>query len=115
MKIKDFAEKTGLSESAVRYYERIGVLRPVGRLRNGYREFDDEDIEWMLFVNRLKSTGMPMGKIVDFSRFRELGNSTLPQRLSMLEEHERHLVQEIDRKTNHLQELREKIALYRKP
>ncbi len=42
MKIKDFAKTTGLSDSAVRYYERIGVLPAVGRLKNGYREFDDD-------------------------------------------------------------------------
>jgi DNA-binding transcriptional MerR regulator len=114
VRIKDFAKITGISESAIRYYERIGVLHTARRLKNGYREFGDEDVQWMDFVTRLRKTGMPIVKIVEFSKLRELGNSTLPKRMAMLEEHERRLIHEIDERTNSLQKLREKIALYRK-
>jgi len=114
MKISDFAASIGLSESAIRYYERIGVLPTVGRLTNGYREFDDEDVQWMDFVNRLRNTGMPIGKIVQFSKLRELGESTAPQRLAILEEHEKRILQELDEKATNLQKLQDKIELYRK-
>jgi len=115
MKIKDFSTRTGLSESAIRYYERMGVLLSVGRSANRYREFDDEDVEWMEFVLRLRNTGMPIGRIADFSRLRELGNSTLSERKKMLKDHEVRLVHEIGEKTENLQKLREKIALYESP
>ena len=112
MKIKDFATMTGLSESAIRYYERVGVLHSVGRLTNGYREFDDKDVQWIEFVTRLRNTGMPISGIVEFSRLRALGNSTLLARKKILEDHERRIVHEIDEKTGNLKKLREKIALY---
>ena len=113
MKIKDFAAITGLSESTIRYYERVGVLHSVGRLRNGYREFDGEDLQWIDFVIRLRNTGMQIRQIVEFARLRTLGNSTLLQRATMLEDHERQLVHEINEKTANLEKLRDKIALYR--
>ena len=114
MKIKDFAKIAGIAESAVRYYERIGILPSVGRLSNGYREFDDEDVQWMEFVTRLRNTGMPMAKIVEFSRLREQGDDTLPERRALLQDHEKRLVLEIESKTFHLQKIREKIDLYRR-
>ena len=114
VKIKEFAMIAGIAESAVRYYERIGILPTVGRLTNGYREFDDEDVQWMEFVTRLRKTGMPMAKIVEFSRLREQGATTLPERRVLLEDHEKRLVLEIESKTRHLQRIREKIELYRK-
>lgn len=41
-RIKQLAERTGLSPSRIRYYERIGLLRPVERLPNGYRVYPAE-------------------------------------------------------------------------
>ena len=41
-RIKQLSERTGLSPSRIRYYERIGLLRPVERLPNGYRVYPAE-------------------------------------------------------------------------
>ena len=114
MKIKEFATGAGVSESAIRYYEKIGVLQPIGRQKNGYREFDDQDILWMEFVNRLRTTGMSIENIVKYAQLRELGGSSVSERLAILETHEAKIVSELQEKAIHLQRLREKIAQYKK-
>ena len=113
MKIKDFAKTVLLSESAIRYYERIGVLHSIGRSKNGYREFDMRDVQWMEFVNRLRVTGMPMDQIIEYARLREEGESTKGERLAILELHESRIVADLSKKELHLRLLREKIEHYK--
>lgn len=44
MKIGALSAQTGLSCSRIRYYERIGLLKAVERLPNGYRVYLDEAV-----------------------------------------------------------------------
>ena len=43
MKIKQAAEKSGLTPRNIRFYEESGLIG-VGREENGYREYNDQDI-----------------------------------------------------------------------
>jgi DNA-binding transcriptional MerR regulator len=43
VRIRALAERTGVTEKALRYYERLGALTPV-RAENGYRAYRDADI-----------------------------------------------------------------------
>ena len=45
MQINTFAQKTNLAAKTIRYYEEIGLLPPPKRLENGYRFYDEKDIE----------------------------------------------------------------------
>lgn len=45
MQINTFAQKTNLTAKTIRYYEEIGLLPPPKRLENGYRTYDETDIE----------------------------------------------------------------------
>lgn len=47
MKIKEVAHSCGISSKSIRYYEQMGLLE-IGRSDNGYREFNEEQ------VNRVK-------------------------------------------------------------
>jgi len=63
MTIKDFSEKTQITVSAIRYYDKLGLFHGLSRNSSGYREFTDKEITWALFINRLKDTGMPIKDI----------------------------------------------------
>lgn len=43
-KIHEVAEQLGISASAIRYYEKMGLISPVKDPENGYRTFDQYDI-----------------------------------------------------------------------
>lgn len=45
MKIKEFAQRTGLSIYTIRFYEKVGLLTPNRHTENGYREFTEADLE----------------------------------------------------------------------
>lgn len=56
--IGELAERTGISERLLRYYERAGLLRPE-RLPNGYREYADSDTAAVLRIRALLAAGLP--------------------------------------------------------
>lgn len=63
MTISQLARKHGLSRSTLLYYDRIGLLRPAGRLGNDYRHYD-ADAERRLGQIRLYcGTGLPLAEI----------------------------------------------------
>ena len=62
--ISQVAERTGFAPSALRYYERSGLLRP-NRTAGGYRSYDDHHIELLEFVGRAKAFGLSLDEITE--------------------------------------------------
>ena len=56
MNIKDVAARSGLPAKTIRYYEEIGLIRPL-RAANGYRAFRDSDLHKLAFIGRARSLG----------------------------------------------------------
>ena len=50
MKINELANLTGVSPKTIRYYESIGVLPEPHRNLNGYRDYDETDMERLNLV-----------------------------------------------------------------
>ncbi|UUZ81239.1 MerR family transcriptional regulator [Paenibacillus sp. P26] len=66
MSIKEVTEITGISASALRYYESEGLLPYVKRDESGKRIYDQEDLEWIHFTTALRATGMPVAQIQEY-------------------------------------------------
>nr|WP_154895987.1 MerR family transcriptional regulator [Paenibacillus xylanexedens] len=58
--IKETAEKAGLSEDTIRYYEKIQLLPRADRKANRHRVYRQEDIRTMKLISCLKKTGMSL-------------------------------------------------------
>ena len=50
MTIAQVSEKYGLTADTLRYYERIGLLPPVGRTAGGIRNYDESDCRWVEYI-----------------------------------------------------------------
>jgi hypothetical protein len=50
---REAAEKCGLSQHTLRWYERIGLLDRVSRTADGRRRFSDADLDWLLLRIKL--------------------------------------------------------------
>ncbi|MGG6310495.1 MerR family transcriptional regulator [Paenibacillus macerans] len=95
--IEQAAHLTGLTKDTIRYYEKIGLLPCADRKQNGHRVYSREQVQSILFLTRLKATGMT---IEEMKRYRELssrGNDTIPEKKSMLEIHKQKIQNEISR------------------
>lgn len=93
--ITEVAERTGLSPDTLRYYEKAGLISPVGRSAGGQRRYAAADLDWIDFLLRLRDTGMPIADMQQFADLRRGGDSTVADRLKLLREHRAHLTDRI--------------------
>jgi MerR family transcriptional regulator, copper efflux regulator len=56
MNISDVANRSGLPAKTIRYYEDIGLIKPL-RDGNGYRAFRDSDMHKLAFLGRARALG----------------------------------------------------------
>lgn len=56
MNISDVAIRSGLPAKTIRYYEDIGLIKPL-RDGNGYRAFRDSDMHKLAFLGRARALG----------------------------------------------------------
>ncbi len=52
--IGEAAERTGLTQRTIRYYEELGLLSPPGRTQGDFRLFSDGDLKRLEEISRLK-------------------------------------------------------------
>jgi DNA-binding transcriptional MerR regulator len=87
MSIKHAAERTGLSEDTIRYYEKIDLLPPAKRNSGGRRIYDADDLEMMVFITHLKSAGMSLETVKYFLSLNlEENSNAASERLALLTE-----------------------------
>jgi DNA-binding transcriptional MerR regulator len=69
--ISALAKASGLSRSALLYYDRLGLLKPCGRSRAGYRQYSPAEVERLEQICLYRQIGIPlkeMRKLLDKSR-----------------------------------------------
>ena len=110
--IGQFSKMTNISPPTLRYYEKEQLL-VVRRNSSGQRVYTSEDIDWISFIKKLKNTGMPIKEIREYALLRYQGNSTIKDRLDILEKHKITVIEEKNKWENNLQHLNEKIEIYK--
>ena len=105
---------TQLSAYTLRYYEKIGLLLDIERDSKGHRYYSQKDLIWIEFIKRLKATNMPLNEIRRFARLRVRGDSTIDERVRMLEKHESRVREQMEDLKTHQQKIKEKIELCKK-
>lgn len=106
-------ELTGFSLDTLRYYERIGLLDPVHRAAGGQRRYSEQDVEWLGILRCLRDTGMPIAQMREYAEKGRGGDGTIPDRLALLEEHDRSVAEQIALLERQRAKIREKIDFYR--
>ncbi|WP_079914064.1 MerR family transcriptional regulator [Paenibacillus sp. 32352] len=112
MSIKEVTKITGLSASALRYYESEGLLPYVKRGENGNRVYDQEDLEWIRFTTALRATGMPITQIQEYVNLFKEGDRTISIRKKMMLTHKSEIEKKIKELYYNLDKINYKLALY---
>ena len=63
MKIGQASTASGVSERMIRHYEKIGLMPKAARRDSGYRDYDDRDVNTLLFIRRARDLGFPIEEI----------------------------------------------------
>jgi len=111
--IKEAAAETGVTAHTLRYYERIGLLEPIGREQNSRRRYTDANINSVRFLTVLRATGMPIRDMLVFMQLARAGDETVSDRAELLEHHQHELRSRLEELAGHMEVLEHKIAFYR--
>ncbi len=99
LQIGEVAERTGVTQRTLRFYEEKGLLRPPGRMEGGFRLYSEEDVKRVEMIRRLQHLlGVSLADIKEMvdaqEMLRELRAQYRPE--SGVEEKRRQLVKAID-------------------
>lgn len=112
--IGEISQRLDIAPSALRYYEKEGLLPFVERSDSGIRQFTDIDLEWLIIIDSLKKTGMPLKEIKDFVKMFEERDSTITRRLEIVLRHREVIQQQVAKLNEIIMALDFKEQYYRK-
>lgn len=112
MTIAEVSKQYNISADTLRYYERIGLIPPVNRNKNGIRDYTDEDCKWVDFIKCMRSAGLPIEVLIEYVTLFRQGNSTIEARKEILIEQRGILEEKINFMTATLEWLNHKIDNY---
>ncbi|MHA3978986.1 Cu(I)-responsive transcriptional regulator [Halovulum sp. GXIMD14794] len=105
MNIGEVAERSGLPPKTIRYYEDIGLVRPL-RHENGYRDFREQDLHKLAFLGRARALGF---SIEDCRTLLDLYEDETRESAQVKTLAQQHL-RAIDEKIAQLQSMRETLS-----
>ncbi len=70
MRIGELSKSTGFQVETLRFYEKQGLIKPVGRTESGYREYDQESLKQLHFIQQAKSVGFSLSEISELLTLR---------------------------------------------
>lgn len=111
-RIGELAQRIGLTERTIRYYEELGLLDSVKRQGGGQRVYTDDDVRRLRFIQKLKMLGLSLQEMLELERlYRRHGSNreVLPRLVELLDSH----IATTDERMSELAALRDEIRSYR--
>ncbi len=103
MLILELSKRTGISRHTIRYYEKYGLIQAEQRRENSYKEYGEEALYSLVFVDRVKKLGFSLFEIRDFlqllGRSRKEASHVMENKMAMK-------LEELDEKIQTLQQIR---------
>ncbi|MGA4791487.1 MerR family transcriptional regulator [Nocardia sp. AB354] len=88
---------TGLPESTLRYWERIGLVRSVERDRSsGHRRYTEDDIDTLDTLGNLRAVGMSVADMRRYLTGRQRGDDAAGEQKALFQAHAQRLAEEIE-------------------
>ena len=95
MKINEVEALAGISKKNIRFYEEQGLLSPRRNSENGYRDYQEEDVQLLLRIKILRKLGVPIEEIRQMLNGTHTVGDGMRRHLISLEREQRNLEQSI--------------------
>jgi DNA-binding transcriptional MerR regulator len=106
MRIGEFADRSGVTAKALRYYDDVGILRPTTRTPSGYRLYGEDALQKLAFVRAAQGVGLSLGEIREVIAMRDRGEVPCGHVLKLI----RRRAGELDERIAEMQALRDQLA-----
>ena len=112
MTIKEVSEKFDITQGTLRYYEKVGLIPRLTRSSGGIRNYQESDLGWVELAKCVRGAGLSVEVLLEYVQLCQQGDSTIPDRLSLLKEQKDHLLQQKEQIEAALNRLNYKISRY---
>jgi DNA-binding transcriptional MerR regulator len=107
--IGELSAQTDVSEKTIRYYEEIGLLPRAKRSANGYRVYDEADVERLRFIRRARALDIGLDEIAEILAFRERNEPPCKYVMALMREQ----IDKVEERIRNLQQILDELsALY---
>jgi len=107
MRIGELARRSGFAPTALRYYEKAGLLPQLARTLSGYRDFDGDTLPRLAFIRAAQAIGLSVAEIREVIGIRDRGTPPCAHVLDLIERHRA----EVRSRIRQLQQLELDLAL----
>lgn len=112
MTIAEVSKKMDISSETLRYYEKVGLIPPIKRNKNGIRNYDEEDLNFIQFAKCMRAAGLSIEVLAKYLQLFLQGEETCEKRREILVNERAKLIQRIDDMNQTLDRLNYKIENY---
>ncbi|CAM3732148.1 MULTISPECIES: MerR family transcriptional regulator [Pseudoalteromonas] len=85
MKVAELAKSLGTTADTVRYYTRLGLLKPAKSV-NGYKSYSNKEVSRLKFILSARNLGFSVADIKEIINESEDGKSACPLVRSLIKE-----------------------------
>jgi len=85
--VTELANRSGATPHAVRYYTRMGLLRPERNPDNNYHLYKPRDVDGLRFIRQAKQLGYTLNEIKAIVHDADKGQSPCPRVRKILQQH----------------------------
>ncbi len=103
--VTELARRSNTTQHAVRYYTRMGLLRPRRDPNNDYRLYHEHEVKWLRFVQQAKHLGYTLSEIRDIMHDADHKQSPCPRVREILQRR----IKENRQKLEELMELQQRM------
>ncbi|AUI78099.1 MULTISPECIES: MerR family transcriptional regulator [Lactiplantibacillus] len=96
MNINAVSKQFKVTKDTLRYWERIGILPPIHRNESGYRDYDDNDMNWIYYVKTLRRAGMSIESLIEYMKLLHQDGMTAEARRDLLIEQRTELQEQLN-------------------
>ncbi|GAC1324796.1 MAG: hypoxia response transcriptional regulator [Chloroflexota bacterium] len=89
MNIGELARRSGVPTTALRYYEKAGLLPAPLRTPSGYRTYEADTLPRLAFLRAAQAFGLTLGEIREIIGIRDAGSAPCAHVLELIERHRR--------------------------
>lgn len=112
MTIAEVSKQYDISADTLRYYERVGLIPSVTRNKSGFRDYSEEDCNWVSFIKCMRRAGVQVEALIEYVSLYQRGNGTQEARKQLLIEQRDLLKAKTEEMLATLQLLENKIERY---
>jgi len=112
--ITEAAKISGLPESTLRYYETIGIIRPIERdSQTRRRVYGEDDVNLVVAIACLSATGLSIDDMRAYLKNREAGESGAQAQVELLSGQLEHLTDELRYAELRIEYVKSKVAFWK--